>query len=138
MTVNKENVRKWVDALRSGEFKQGSSYLNLEETYCCLGVACEVAIREGVQVERTICDCNVEGCCRSTRYDGGDAWLPKSVQKWLGVDNGDIPIFYEDELLSAADLNDNRALSFEQIADAIEATYLKEELLTERVPAMAE
>lgn len=43
--------RKWVKALRSGEFKQGSSALKedvspdndrVDYRYCCLGVACEI------------------------------------------------------------------------------------------------
>src|SRR6476620_9902297 len=33
--------KKWVDALRSGRFKQGQIYLydSEDSTYCCLGVA---------------------------------------------------------------------------------------------------
>lgn len=130
MTVNVENMRKWVDALRSGEFEQGSSYLNHHDKLCCLGVACEVAIRDGAEVNKSVCDCGSEECHKSTRYDNGDAWLPKSVQDWLGVDGKDVPIKYEDDMCSASDLNDNHALTFEQIADAIEAHYL-----TEKVPA---
>ena len=46
--MNKENVKKWIAALRSGEFKQGKKRLrNLDtmgnKTYCCLGVLCEIA-----------------------------------------------------------------------------------------------
>lgn len=42
-----EFKEKWIAALRSGDYKQGSSYLCLIENgppeYCCLGVACHVA-----------------------------------------------------------------------------------------------
>lgn len=33
----------WVSALRSGKYKQGDCYLQREDSYCCLGVLCEVA-----------------------------------------------------------------------------------------------
>jgi hypothetical protein len=35
---------KWVEALRSGEYKQGTEYLlnRCNGTYCCLGVLCVV------------------------------------------------------------------------------------------------
>lgn len=31
---------KWIDALRSGEYKQGQDRLNDGDAFCCLGVAC--------------------------------------------------------------------------------------------------
>jgi hypothetical protein len=34
---------KWIEALRSGEFKQGPGKLKRGECYCCLGVVCVVA-----------------------------------------------------------------------------------------------
>lgn len=38
-----ENARKWVEALRSGEYQQGHSLLRSSENkMCCLGVACEI------------------------------------------------------------------------------------------------
>ena len=40
----KANRKKWVAALRSGKYKQGKGQLydNLDEKYCCLGVACDL------------------------------------------------------------------------------------------------
>lgn len=53
--VNTEAIREWVAALRSGEYRQGNSYLKYispfthEFSYCCLGVACDLfAERAGV------------------------------------------------------------------------------------------
>lgn len=34
---------QWLDALRSGRFKQGAGALNFGGRHCCLGVLCEVA-----------------------------------------------------------------------------------------------
>jgi hypothetical protein len=33
---------KWVEALRSGKFKQGTSYLQRENKFCCLGVLLKI------------------------------------------------------------------------------------------------
>lgn len=43
----KEFAQKWIEALRSGNYKQGFGRLlqeqdKNEKTYCCLGVACDV------------------------------------------------------------------------------------------------
>jgi len=68
------NAQLWVDALKSGKFKQVKGALKLKRGYCCLGVACEVyqkvtghKIRKGVL------------------YYGHNALLPRVVQKWLGL-----------------------------------------------------
>lgn len=38
----KENIQKWVDALRSGKYKQTQNQLKTTDGYCCLGVYCEI------------------------------------------------------------------------------------------------
>lgn len=38
MTISKEQIRQWVEALRSGEYKQGKGHLHSKGGYCCLGV----------------------------------------------------------------------------------------------------
>ena len=37
-----KNQQLWVDALRSGDYKQGQGALKINGTYCCLGVASDV------------------------------------------------------------------------------------------------
>lgn len=39
-------AKRWVAALRSGEFKQTRNRLHYGDGYCCLGVACELYRRE--------------------------------------------------------------------------------------------
>lgn len=59
--ANTENMAKWAEALESGEYEQGRNHLAIigEDTesgktfYCCLGVACEVAIKNGVELSKT-------------------------------------------------------------------------------------
>ena len=38
----KEHLRKWVEALRSGDYKQAEGALSRGDSYCCLGVACDI------------------------------------------------------------------------------------------------
>lgn len=46
MKVRKKDIRKWVEALRSGEYKQTIGELQNNVGHCCLGVACEIFIQE--------------------------------------------------------------------------------------------
>ena len=45
MAMDPELKKKWIEALRSGKYKQGKNRLHRAEdnSYCCLGVLCEVA-----------------------------------------------------------------------------------------------
>lgn len=36
------NQLKWIEALESGKYEQGSMYLNKDNKFCCLGIACEL------------------------------------------------------------------------------------------------
>lgn len=41
--MNPELKAKWVEALRSGEYKQGAGRFEKNGKFCCLGVLCKVA-----------------------------------------------------------------------------------------------
>lgn len=112
--MNKGNILKWVEALESNRFQQGTHYLNAYGKLCCLGVACEVAIESGV-------DLNKWGTYVIT-YDGLDSTLPDRVQKWLGVDFAN-PYIGE---FTAVTLNDKEAFDFKEIAKAIRKEWLGE------------
>lgn len=111
---NKENIRKWVEALRSGEYKQFKYGLTNDErsAFCCLGVACEVYRKEtGL------------GMWSQNAFDGVDNILPESVSKFLGLHYNKFqsPIVRGDTLIQ---LNDSFGYDFNMIADLIEAEYL--------------
>lgn len=153
MGVNRDNIRLWVQALRSGEWEQTKGALGrLEEDeggekrmkYCCLGVACEVAFRHGVTMTRRdsrhdrYATGNLDTWATTegdVTFDGSYTILPWSVQDWLGFDTGspaalaqptpDLPVGTWD----LTGLNDTYDYDFAAIADAIEATYLTEENL---------
>jgi len=117
--VNAVDARRlWVEALRSGDYEQGIGALNARsddgvDRFCCFGVACEVAIANGVPVEKK------RGSIGDYTYDGHAAFLPRSVLRWLGTD--DMPVVTVNaQRHTLVDLNDD-GRSFEAIADLIEA-----------------
>lgn len=60
---------KWVEALRSGEFKQGMKRLRHGGRHCCLGVLCEIMgepIRRGQEMPGTRVD-------EAAGFDGNEA-----------------------------------------------------------------
>lgn len=171
--VLNENMQKLVAALRSGKFQQAKGKLNrvtvpgyikdaiengnLEEDYagdnaqtlgnCCLGVACELAVADGVVYKRERVSYDGE---RIVGYgeDEQENFLPYEVADWLGFpeqrdlyfDMSDkvgelsdkIPAYaklrIEDNngkfFVQASDLNDRYDYTFDMIADLIEAGRL--------------
>lgn len=76
-TLNRDRIQLWLEALRSGEYRQVHGTLGSEGGYCCLGVACEVAIKNGPVVNRRL-----DGV---VSYDGSSNLLPNSVVDWFGL-----------------------------------------------------
>ena len=113
MALN-ENAKKWVEALRSGKYEQGIGFLEDNNKFCCLGVACRLALSDGIGTRTE----NEDG---DVRYGNESGVLPESVKRWLGLATvaGD---FYREEGGSndLTYLND-AGRSFSEIADLIES-----------------
>ncbi|MFY1688153.1 hypothetical protein [Plantactinospora sp. WMMB782] len=114
--MKQEVKRKWVAALRSGEFAQGEGALRRTtpsgDRYCCLGVLCEVAVRAGVIEQSQPNDHGFH------YYGVASAVLPPSVVEWAGLDST-IPSVGA----PAAPLtihNDSGQFTFAELADLIE------------------
>ena len=108
-----EPQKKWLAALRSGEYKQGKYALKNGEGYCCLGVCAAIAINEGVHAPFSL-----------ESYGS----LPREIAEWVGLqDERGFP--FENSVPSLSGLNDRLGFSFEMIADHIEkhhALYFKD------------
>lgn len=131
--MNQEVKELWLSALRSGEYAQGKSLLHKSfpndpdkaDEFCCLGVLCSLAVKNGVISEDDLTiistgnddeDYNYHG------YDSGTAFLPKVVQNWSGIesDNGEFDdIDRQDSLVR---LNDD-GIPFAEIANVIEEKF---------------
>lgn len=112
----KEKVKKlWLEALRSGKYKQTKRVLKNEEGYCCLGVLCDL--------HRKVTKTKGNVWTKDNYYLGSNSCLSKEVRHWAGFDkysNTSIDIKIGGEITNLADINDNRDRSFKQIADIIE------------------
>lgn len=142
--MNKDAIRLWVNALRSGEYRQAIGALAQKRRgewgYCCLGVACEVSIRDGLKLPVS----EIKGSGLYGR-DSECSYLPGEVLEWLGIEStGPVitdqtvwvsgavltrvrPKFWDTEPskhISVARLNDAYGFTFEEIALALELEYL--------------
>lgn len=130
--VNKERVQLLVDALagKKGVFQQGLGFLTQKvddvEAHCCLGIACIVAIQNGLDIYvRTGVgdyDLNV------VTYEGKHFDLPNAVRDWYGFAESNPMLRYVENGIwrqgSATTLNDDAKFTFSQIAKAFEITFL--------------
>ena len=104
------NAKLWVEALRSGEYEQGSGWLQQQfigDGYCCLGVACKVYENQtGIELIRR--GGILKGCNLANEYS--------QVKQWLGL-NTPAGKFGNTALTN---LNDE-GKTFAEIADVIES-----------------
>ena len=123
MTANVENIRKWVEALRSGKYEQNTGSLRNADTggFCCLGVACDIS---GIGEWETTPDDERVAYLVSPDARLERGYLPQPVVDWLGVE-GRCPAVDGAALTT---LNDNET-PFAVIANLIEAEWLTAEAL---------
>lgn len=116
--MNADVKKKWVAALRSGDYTQTKGVLLDARTgrSCCLGVLTLLAEEAGV-CSRGETVSNHRVTC--VTFDGENNVLPESVMKWAGVTDQGVRLPSEDRPLWS--LNDTACWTFAQIANAIEA-----------------
>lgn len=131
-----DKARLLTAALRSGEYPQTRMALCLVKAagdapddapvgFCCLGVACEVAMANGVEMTTEI-----KGATKF--YNGGSAYMPQAVVDFFGFKNSHGASYTENGPVlmttskglkgSLAQANDT-GVPFDEIADLIDANY---------------
>jgi len=101
--MNKKLKTKWVKALRSGKYEQGSFALKAEDnSFCCLGVLCDV-----YGCEWTGAYVKLKGTKEKQRSYFNDEGLKK-----VGLTN--------DQQCKLMHFNDQKRWSFKKIASYIE------------------
>lgn len=117
----------WLEALRSGKYKQGKNQLkNGNSNFCCLGVLCDLHAKEtgGAWADNPISS-------GYKKYKGAQVFLPKPVIEWAGLiardgqpKNRNMRFIGEGgRTTSLALMNDgvrSPQLGFEQLANIIE------------------
>jgi hypothetical protein len=89
MAMKPEVKAAWVKALRSGDYKQGRSVLRRnDDTYCCLGVLCELAVKAGA-IAPGVLDQGAyvygNGPDHGDSYGQSTMFLPCQVEEWSGI-----------------------------------------------------
>ena len=110
----KEWRRKWIEALRSGKYRQTTGTLRDRDGFCCLGVLCDIS-EKGKWVREEEDECwYFEGL-----HHSDFATLPKPVQQLVGLRtiSGRISKSEGHDL----SLMNDAGCSFARIADIIEA-----------------
>ena len=121
---------KWIRELESGRYRKGEGALHAlagtkedpeQDTFCCLGVLCRMAMDDGVELSRQEIRMEEEdgGRVKRVAYDDEFGSLPDSVREWSGMktDLGTLKPKDGTET-SLADINDV-SFSFEPVATAI-------------------
>lgn len=111
--MNGDYKRLWIEALRSGEYKQGQRTLRRNGRYCCLGVLCEVA-REAVGG-----DWEIHGDTIADTFTVSDV----DAVSLPPVEILDATGLWLNSARRLANLNDSGLFDFEKIAAIIEADY---------------
>ena len=113
--MNAQIKAAWIAALRSGEYKQGQGRLRFGDEFCCLGVLCDLAFKQGLG--------KWEGFAfKSNGFHLVATVLPPPIADWAGLEQIDPTInkqgisIYNDG--SASDNIDPRP--FSEIAALIE------------------
>lgn len=119
--MRKSVKEEWIAALRSGDYVQGAGKLNRNGEYCCLGILCNIAAKQGVVEDNIV---RQDGDILH-RYGSSVSILPREVAAWAGMN---VHEFSDWEVVgiqigtyatTLANLNDSGS-RFETIADFIE------------------
>jgi hypothetical protein len=120
--MNLKNKKKWIEALRSGDYEQSAGVLHAideqgNDSFCCLGVACKLYEEDG--------DIQVDRHAVLVRYDGYKGILPDAVLTWLGTKTAMGEYIHPDgKTGSLISLNDTGS-TFDEIADVLEEVELR-------------
>lgn len=112
--MKKEIKKLWVEALRSGKYQQGRGELRCDDTFCCLGVLCDLHAKATGMAWEDKC-----------RYLGQVGTLPDDVLDWSGLPDKN-PLIAGRRLSVHNDgwkrnrAPEQRAKKFPRIADLIE------------------
>ena len=117
--MHKARIKKWIDALRSGQYRRGRDHLHYRDDdgdckFCALGVLCDIYSKD------TGHDWDTGDKIHTIR--GESEFLPSDVFRWLGL----TPHEHDKDILiggiAITALNDRDGASFRDIANRLEST----------------
>lgn len=101
--MKKSVVNKWVKALRSGKYKQGTDHLKRNGKYCCLGVLCSITKMKNWKTMN---------------------YLSYNIREQLGL-NSDVGEFKNESTKESLAVLNDTGNDFNRIADIIERDWKK-------------
>lgn len=108
--------KMWIETLRTEEYEQGFGYLCAHNKHCAIGVLCELAIKNGVPLEKSNRKDDDENVCVYDEYSG---LMPDIVMKWAQLKTGHVHLPKRN--INVLMLNDGEKYTFSEIADLLEA-----------------
>lgn len=125
--------KRWIEALRSGEYKQGKQQLKIVSSdppcYCCLGVLTDLAVKDGIcawwdDEGGTDYESGIYRADGTPYVDPYREQLPNCVVTWANLDDEAprlLPSMNPDESYEyLSGINDEFGFSFDRIANLIE------------------
>lgn len=106
----------WINALRSGNYQQGKKKLSVNNTFCCLGVLCEINHLAKIQVQNGFIS-------YSYRSEYDVSILPKGFAKHLNIDTHGTFFGFTIDGLEALTVMNDQGYTFEQISEIIEQYF---------------
>lgn len=110
--MNPELKEKWLKALRSNNYKQGTGCLRhkAQETFCCLGVLCDISGEGDWELDN-----DDDDGATFRHFDGSAGYgaLPDGLRERVNLSHCDMDMLIR--------MNDTQDKSFEEIANFVEA-----------------
>jgi len=126
--MDKRVQELWANALESDEFIQARSAMSRMtkegQSYCCLGVLCELYSREtGNDGWKPIPKALPELIGQEFNFDGYTICLPEDVMVWAGLEERNPVLIPKNHYLGeshrAVEVNDNMCYTFPEIAKLV-------------------
>jgi len=134
--MNPEVKKKWIEALKSGKYKQGRLTLRHtikgEDAFCCLGVLCDLYLKEnGLQWEESPLRLNAVNILHNIQMehmyliDGAWGILPSKVIEWAGLECHDPSVVYSTGRVPLSTLNDGPRISSKPVSKITPQTFIQ-------------
>lgn len=122
----KEAVQEWIDALRSGEYKQSRNRLQDANGYCCMGVACELFIPKEKQWRHANDQSAglLKGHTPGGEQSEAPEWLKNIDLITAKLSKGTSLVMLNDGYWHSTDAV-HLSLTFDEIADVLQLLYIE-------------
>lgn len=117
--MNELIKQKWIEALESDQYIQARSALKTKHGYCCLGVLCDLYMKEHPETSWQERGSDLYVFVDSTAQDMNTYDLPDKVVKWAEIPHGNPIVKTDRGERPLANVNDWLRKPFKEIAKMI-------------------